>query len=131
MDGHASLVVVTAEAAGANCANGGQRIDAGVDLDDNGTLDDGNVISTYVCNGADGADGRNGADGAPGADGEDGEPGARGPSGKDGGCGCAVPKGSPGAPTGVFVLLLGLSLSLRRRLSRCQSSESQVLATMQ
>jgi hypothetical protein len=49
------LVETTSEPAGANCANGGQRIRAGSDGDGNGVLDAAEVASTgYVCNGASG-----------------------------------------------------------------------------
>jgi hypothetical protein len=44
------LVAVTDEAAGANCAAGGQRIDAGTDFNADGVLDAGEVVSTvYRC----------------------------------------------------------------------------------
>ena len=47
------LTVVQAEAAGVHCAFGGSRIDAGLDLDANRTLDTREVTSTqYVCHGA-------------------------------------------------------------------------------
>lgn len=55
-DGLTALVVSTVESAGANCTNGGQKVESG--LDDNGdlTLDAGEVDQTsYVCNGVDGA----------------------------------------------------------------------------
>jgi len=55
-----SLVSVVAEAAGANCANGGQRITYGLDADRNDVLDAGEVTATrYACNGAPGKDGIN------------------------------------------------------------------------
>lgn len=77
--GHSSLADVSAEPAGDNCEFGGQRLDLGTDLDDSGTLEDGEIASTsYVCNGDDGEDGEDGEDGAPGAVGE------QGPSGTDG-----------------------------------------------
>ncbi len=51
------LVVRTAEPAGANCADGGERIEVGVDDDEDGQLAPGEVDSTtFVCRGADGAD---------------------------------------------------------------------------
>jgi hypothetical protein len=54
-DGQRSLIAVTAEPAGANCATGGQRVEYGIDDDGNGTLDAAEVDgTTYVCNGADG-----------------------------------------------------------------------------
>jgi hypothetical protein len=47
-----TLVTVTPEPAGANCATGGQRIDAGTDGNDNSVLDPSEVTTTeYVCNG--------------------------------------------------------------------------------
>jgi len=53
-----SLVSVTAEPAGANCANGGQRIDYGIDDNGDGTLDAAEVDGTsYTCNGTDGTNG--------------------------------------------------------------------------
>jgi hypothetical protein len=58
-----SLVTVSAEAPGANCAIGGQRIEQGPDSNRNGTLDPDEISSTsYVCNGADGTDGQDGAE---------------------------------------------------------------------
>ena len=57
-DGGESLVTTTPEPAGANCANGGQRIDHGVDDDGDGVLDVEEIDgTTYVCNGDDGTDG--------------------------------------------------------------------------
>jgi len=47
------LTAVQAEPAGVHCAQGGSRIDAGLDLDANHTLDTAEVTSTqYVCHGA-------------------------------------------------------------------------------
>lgn len=61
----ASLVRTSVEAAGANCAAGGQRLEFGLDANGNGALDAGEVTSTaYVCNGAGGATGNTGAPGA-------------------------------------------------------------------
>ncbi|MEZ4461971.1 MAG: hypothetical protein R3E66_20070 [bacterium] len=66
-DGAASLLNITAEGAGANCAEGGQKIESGVDDSHDGTLDSGEVDQTaYLCNGADGL---TGASGDPGPDG--------------------------------------------------------------
>ena len=60
-DGASALVSVTPEPAGANCANGGQRVDVGIDANQNGTLDATEIDqTTYVCNGANGSDGSNG-----------------------------------------------------------------------
>jgi subtilisin-like proprotein convertase family protein len=59
--GAAALVTLSSEAAGSNCADGGTRIDSGLDADANGTLDVAEITSTrYVCNGAAGATGATG-----------------------------------------------------------------------
>ncbi|MFH2008773.1 MAG: hypothetical protein ABI333_19455 [bacterium] len=75
-DGHSSLVNVTDEAAGANCADGGQMIETGIDQNDNGTLDASEVANTiYVCNGGSGGGGGglvNVTDEDPGANCENG-----------------------------------------------------------
>ena len=50
-DGGEVLTAVFAERAGRNCANGGTRIDAGIDANRNTVLDEQEVSSTrYVCN---------------------------------------------------------------------------------
>jgi len=93
--GKTALVDVAAEPPGASCAAGGSRISGGVDANDNGRLDEGEVTSTsYVCTGATGANGRDGKDGAKGADGRDGAAGKDGAEGKDGTDGQA---GAPGS----------------------------------
>jgi hypothetical protein len=49
-----TLINTTTEPAGANCANGGTKIEVGLDADGNGILDTGEVNSSltkYVCNG--------------------------------------------------------------------------------
>ena len=66
------VVDTVEEAAGDNCAAGGQKIVAGIDSDASGTLDEVEITSTtYVCNGIDGDDGADGADGTDGANGAD------------------------------------------------------------
>ncbi len=66
-DGSNALVATTSEAAGANCASGGQKIASGLDGNGNGVLDPAEVTQVnYVCNGSTGA---NGATGATGTDG--------------------------------------------------------------
>ena len=56
-----SLVSTSDEAPGANCANGGTKIEAGPDEDGDGVLDSSEVTSTsYVCNGDDGGSGSGG-----------------------------------------------------------------------
>lgn len=63
-DGISSLINVTAESAGANCTNGGFKIETGIDDDGDGTLDTGEVDNTnYICNGTNGSDGSDGSDG--------------------------------------------------------------------
>lgn len=55
-DGAKSLVRTQPEPAGTRCGAGGTRVDAGLDTNRNGTLDDAEVGSTsYVCNGSAGA----------------------------------------------------------------------------
>ncbi len=63
-DGNDSLTTIDPVAPGADCTAGGYEIKNGVDTDNNGTLDAGEVVSdVFVCNGVDGTDGNNGADG--------------------------------------------------------------------
>ncbi len=57
-----SLLSVTAEPAGANCANGGSKVTSGLDGNRNGVLDAAEVTATtYLCNGAAGATGAAGS----------------------------------------------------------------------
>ena len=52
MDGRSSLVNVVEEVAGNNCANGGLKIETGIDQNANGTLDANEVQNvSYVCDG--------------------------------------------------------------------------------
>jgi OmcA/MtrC family decaheme c-type cytochrome len=52
-DGSTTLVVTSPEASGTNCANGGSRIEYGLDANSNGVLDASEVRgTTYACNGA-------------------------------------------------------------------------------
>jgi hypothetical protein len=58
------LVATAAEPAGMNCPAGGQRVTAGVDIDNDGTLSAAEVKSTvFVCNGANGMNGQSGSEG--------------------------------------------------------------------
>ncbi len=76
---HASVVRLDAEPNGTNCGHGGTAVRAGLDANDNGTLEDSEVGQTrYVCNGADGANGQNGQNGADGAAGTNGTNGTDG-----------------------------------------------------
>lgn len=55
-----ALIKTTVEPAGANCATGGTKVETGLDSNNNGVLDAGEVVgaqTTYVCNGAGGAAG--------------------------------------------------------------------------
>ena len=64
---------VSLESAGANCAYGGSRIEAGLDANGNGQLDAGEVMSVqFACHGAPGAGGSTGAQGLTGAGGSAG-----------------------------------------------------------
>lgn len=90
-EGRSMLVRVRAEAVGANCAQGGSAVMAGLDADGNGALDSGEVSSVaYVCNGANGSNGSNGTNGSNGA------PGSAGPTGPTGPTGPAGPTGASG-----------------------------------
>lgn len=65
--GLTALLSLSSEPAGANCAQGGQRVDTGLDLNTDGTLDPAEITSTaFICNGADGQDGVDGTDGIDG-----------------------------------------------------------------
>lgn len=69
-EGATSLIAVTDEAAGANCASGGQKIEVGLDADKSGQLESSEVSFTrYLCDGADGTNGAQGDAGTPGASG--------------------------------------------------------------
>ncbi|MBI3590046.1 MAG: hypothetical protein HY094_01550 [Candidatus Melainabacteria bacterium] len=62
-----SLVKITTESAGANCATGGKKVESGLDSNNNGTLDTIEVTSiNYVCNGLQGNIGATGANGTNG-----------------------------------------------------------------
>lgn len=53
-DGTSSAIRTSVEPVGPNCAQGGFKIETGLDSDDNGTLDDGEVANTaYICSGSD------------------------------------------------------------------------------
>ncbi len=62
-----SLVNTSDEPAGANCENGGIKIEVGLDANSNGTLDTDEVDASqtqYICDGNDGEDGEDGQDGS-------------------------------------------------------------------
>ena len=67
-DGNHAAVNVTAEPPGANCADGGSRIEGGVDSNGNGYLDAAEVLSTwFACDGPTGSDGSDGSQGPTGS----------------------------------------------------------------
>lgn len=69
-DGADALVAVTEEPVGDNCVHGGDKVETGLDDNDNGTLDEAEVDHTmYLCDGVPGADGMHGADGTEGESG--------------------------------------------------------------
>jgi hypothetical protein len=66
-NGFSTLVSMTNEPAGTNCAAGGKRIAAGTDVNGNGVLDASEVSTTSdVCNGVAGTTGANGTNGTNG-----------------------------------------------------------------
>lgn len=63
LGGDETLIVVSPEPPGQNCADGGQRIDSGVDFDGDGTLDPAEIEATaYICASEGGQDGQSGTD---------------------------------------------------------------------
>ncbi|WP_207895808.1 collagen-like protein [Hymenobacter gummosus] len=77
-----ALVRNSAEAAGANCATGGTKVESGRDANGNGVLDAGEVTATsHVCAGAAGSTGAKGDKGTAGATGSTGATGAKGDAG--------------------------------------------------
>lgn len=55
-DGKNSLTSIVNEASGANCTNGGSKVNVGLDANNNDTLEASEIqLSYYVCNGLDGA----------------------------------------------------------------------------
>jgi len=59
--GKSFLITTADEPAGGNCANGGKKINAGLDMSGDNILDPGEITSNaYVCNGTNGANGSNG-----------------------------------------------------------------------
>ncbi len=82
IDGKNSLAKVTAEPSGSNCAEGGTKVEIGMDADNNGVLDGSEASQAfYLCNGATGIQGPAGPQGLTGPQGAQGPAGAIGPSG--------------------------------------------------
>lgn len=60
-NGLTAMIALTPEDSGPNCAEGGKKLETGLDVDASGELDPFEVTSTgYVCNGATGTTGSNG-----------------------------------------------------------------------
>ena len=62
-NGQNTLVNTTAEPTGTNCVNGGTKVEYGLDVNNNGTLDAGEINATltkYICNGANATNPNNG-----------------------------------------------------------------------
>jgi len=80
-DGKSTVVKTTVEIAGANCATGGTKVEVGLDTNNNGVLDSGEVnasLTKYICNGATGTIGAQGPTGAQGTQGVAGPAGMNG-----------------------------------------------------
>lgn len=87
-NGKNSLVKTSVETAGVNCADGGVKLEYGLDANANGTLDAGEIsasLTKFVCNGATGATGNQGPAGAQGLQGLPGATGPQGPAGTSAG----------------------------------------------
>jgi hypothetical protein len=103
VDGLSTLVLTSAEPAGANCEAGGTRMEGGRDANRNGMLDAGELevsLTRYVCDGLRGLKGEPGAKGDPGVKGDKGDTGDIGPMGPPGESGAAYARTkvvSPGA----------------------------------
>ncbi len=83
-DGKNALVRLTSEMPGTNCPSGGASVQAGLDKNANGALDDDEVNAsqtTYLCNGVNGSVGATGDAGVAGANGTNGTNGSNGANG--------------------------------------------------
>jgi hypothetical protein len=100
VDGLSTLVLTSAEPAGANCVAGGTRMEGGRDANRNGVLDAGELdvsLTRYVCDGVQGLKGEPGAKGDPGVKGDKGDTGPMGPPGESGAAYVRTKVVSPGA----------------------------------
>lgn len=66
LDGLTPVVTTTLEAAGANCADGGVKLETGLDADRSGVIDATEITTRFLCNGAVGATGPAGPQGPMG-----------------------------------------------------------------
>ena len=91
LDGKNTLAKTTTESVGSsNCATGGVKIEYGLDANNNGTLDAGEInaaLTKYVCNGSIGSSGSNGSNGSQGPAESNGSNGSNGSQGATGGTG--------------------------------------------
>jgi hypothetical protein len=65
-NGKKTLVKTTVEATGTNCATGGMKLEYGLDVNNNDTLDSGEInpsLTNYICNGVTGSQGHVGSGG--------------------------------------------------------------------
>lgn len=96
-DGFDSLVFASNITAEGGCGTG-VKIDRGLDVNDNGDLDAGEISGTqYLCDGATGSAGSDGSDGSTGATGSAGSTGATGSQGTQGIQGVAGSDGAAGS----------------------------------
>ena len=98
-NGKNTLAKTTTEAAGANCATGGVKVEYGLDANSNGTLDAAEIdasLTKYICNGAIGATGATGPQGPIGLTGATGPQGPIGLTGATGATGATGPQGPAG-----------------------------------
>ncbi|MCA9809901.1 MAG: collagen-like protein, partial [Candidatus Dadabacteria bacterium] len=100
-DGLTSLINTTAEPIGVNCANGGTRINVGLDDNGDNILDPGEIEHTfYACTGEQGIQGlqgETGPQGPAGPEGPEGPQGLQGPEGPQGIQGVQGEQGPAGA----------------------------------
>ena len=85
-NGQNSLAKTTTEASGVNCTTGGTKIEYGLDANNNGILDAGEInslLTKYICNGAVGAIGSQGPIGLTGSQGSIGLTGYSGTNGQN------------------------------------------------
>ena len=69
INGLKSLITTTDEPAGSNCENGGTKVEIGIDINNDGVLNDNEIDSNqtkYICGGVDGINGVDGSDGVDG-----------------------------------------------------------------
>jgi microcystin-dependent protein len=86
LDGKNTITKTSIETIGSNCGTGGVKIEFGLDVNNNGTLDINEInalLTKYICNGATGTIGQQGPIGATGPAGANGNNGNNGVDGKN------------------------------------------------